>query len=187
MEKPELKPAKGRLLISQPSLTDKFFNHSVVLLAEHNEEGSFGIIINKPAHLKLSSVLKEPLPFEGDLFIGGPVSIDNLYFIHSRGELISGSLKISEGVFWGGSFTEMSRHIVDGRMSLDDVRFFAGYSGWQPRQLAREMKEDSWIVLHADKSYLFGKPLDDLWRQLIISLGDEYLPFVNYPIDPSMN
>ncbi|MEI6061766.1 MAG: YqgE/AlgH family protein [Bacteroidota bacterium] len=187
MNIPDQYPAGGRILVSQPSLTDRFFSRSVVMLAEHGPEGSFGFIVNKPAHLKLNSVTTEFGSFETDLYLGGPVQVNNLFYVHSKGELVKDSLKIVEGVYWGGNMDEIKKLISSGEITANDIRFYAGYSGWQSKQLDREMREHSWIILDGQKKYVFGSRPSSLWKKIVITLGDEYLPWINYPKDPNMN
>ena len=97
-------PEKGKLLVAEPSLTgDVSFNRSVVLLAEHNHEGSVGFILNKPLDYTICDLVTEiKIPFQ--VFNGGPVEQDNLYFIHKVPHLIENSVEISDGIFWGGDF-----------------------------------------------------------------------------------
>jgi putative transcriptional regulator len=184
---PDQNPAGGRILISQPSLGDRFFNHSVIMLAEHGPEGSFGFIVNKPAKIRLSKVTDEFGSFDTDLYLGGPVNVNNLFFVHSKGDIISDSLKIIDGVYWGGDIDEIRRLILSGNITNNDIRFYAGYSGWEPKQLDREMKENSWIVLDGAKSYVFGQRPAYLWKKIVLTLGDDYAPWINYPFDPNMN
>lgn len=105
----DLKPNKGKLLIAEPALTggDVSFNRSVVLLAEHNDEGgSVGFILNKPLEYYINDLISEiSLPFQ--VYNGGPVEQDNLYFIHRVPELIENSIEISDGIYWGGDFEKI--------------------------------------------------------------------------------
>ena len=100
----ELKPKKGKLLIAEPALTgDVSFNRSVVLLAEHNDEGAVGFILNKPLEYDICDLVSEiKVPLK--VFNGGPVEQDNLYFIHKVPHLIEDSIEISDGIYWGGDF-----------------------------------------------------------------------------------
>ena len=120
----ELKPKKGKLLIAEPALTgDVSFNRSVVLLAEHNEEGSVGFILNKPLEYTISDLVTEiDLPFQ--VYNGGPVEQDNLYFIHKVPHLIDNSIEISHGIYWGGNFEKTIELINNNAISEDDIRFF---------------------------------------------------------------
>lgn len=184
---PDQMPASGRILISQPSLHDRFFSRSVVMLAEHGPEGSFGFIVNKPANVKLSKVTGEFGSFDMDLYLGGPVHIDNLFYVHSKGDLVKDSLKIIDGVYWGGDMDDIRELIAAGRITGKDIRFYAGYSGWEPKQLDREMHENSWIVLDGKNRYVFGPRPAGLWKNIVLTLGKEYAPWVNFPVDPNMN
>lgn len=187
MISPIINPGGGRVLVSQPSLTDRFFGHSVVMLAEHGAEGSFGFIVNKPANIRLSKVTDAFGDFDPQLYLGGPVQVNNLFYVHSKGEIVRDSLKIIEGVYWGGDMNEIMKLISLGKLTENDIRFYAGYSGWQPKQLEREMTENSWIVLDGRKSYVFGLRPKSLWKKIVLNLGNDYAPWVNYPYDPNMN
>ena len=82
--KNKLKPEKGRLLISEPFLPDPNFERTVVLLCEHNDDGSFGFVINKPSILKVNDVIEDIRAVEDIVFIGGPVQQDTLTFFTSK-------------------------------------------------------------------------------------------------------
>ncbi len=157
------------------------------MLAEHGTDGSFGFIVNKPARVKLSTVTSEFGDFNTDLYLGGPVQVNNLFYVHSQGEIVKDSLKIIEGVYWGGNIKEIRELIFTGKLTEKDIRFYAGYSGWQAKQLDREMKENSWIVVNGQKRFVFGARQSNLWKQIVMSLGNEYAPWVNFPVDPGMN
>jgi putative transcriptional regulator len=187
MDIPDQLPAGGCILVSQPSLTDRFFNRSVVMLAEHGSEGSFGFIVNKPANIKLSKVTNEFGTFDTDLYLGGPVHVNSLFYVHSRGDVVQDSLKIIEGVYWGGDINEIRKLIFSGKLTEKDIRFYAGYSGWQPEQLSREMTENSWIVLDGQNKYVFGPRPAGLWKKIVLTLGKDFAPWVNFPTDPNMN
>lgn len=185
--KATLQPASGRILVSEPSLTDRFFAHSVVLLAEHDTEGSFGLIINKPSEIKLSQVTDEFPDFDPYIYLGGPVKVENLYFIHTKGHLVDGSLKIMEGLYWGGNVHTIKEMIHKRELTEKDIRFFIGYSGWKPSQLERELAENSWLVLNTTVEEVFRVNAESVWRKIVISMGDDYAPWVNYPEDPQLN
>ncbi len=185
--KTALQPSSGRILVSEPTLTDRFFARSVVLLAEHDSGGSFGLIINKPSDIRLSQITDEFPGFDPHLFLGGPVKVENLYFIHTKGEEVEGSLKIIEGLFWGGNVSKIKELIKNKQITENDIRFFIGYAGWQPKQLERELSENSWLVLKASADEILKANSEQVWRKILISLGEEYAPWVNYPDDPQMN
>src|SRR5512137_1275084 len=99
MEKPRIKPKQGSILISEPSLRDFYFRQSVVLLAEHNEEGTFGVIINKPIEARLKDIVKGFSGIDLPVYLGGPVKTNSIFFIHTHSE-IDQSLPIMQGLYW---------------------------------------------------------------------------------------
>lgn len=182
-----MEPGAGKILISEPFLQDFYFKRSVVLLAEHNEDGSFGLIVNKPIDVNFNEVVKDFPPFDGTLYLGGPVKTDGLFYIHTKGELIAESLKIMEGLYWGGDIEQIKEMIRLQQLRAGDIRFFVGYSGWMSKQLARELSENAWIVSRTNRErLLFNDPVS-LWNEIVKSLGKEYAVWANYPTDPSLN
>lgn len=183
----KLKPAKGMLLISEPVLSDFYFSKSIVLLADHNDEGSFGLIINKPTDLVLSDISDEFSGINTRLYIGGPVKSDSIYFIHTRGDLVGGSSRIMDGLFWGGQSDVLKALILEKKISNNEIRFFIGYSGWQPGQLDREFKEEAWIASATNPEQVLKSDPKSMWRNILKTMGKEYAMWVNYPADPSLN
>lgn len=183
-----IQPKKGTLLIAEPSIIgDVSFNRSVVLLADHTEEGSIGFIINKPLDFKLSDLLPEVFK-DVQVYNGGPVEQDNLYFIHTTPELIPGSVEISSGIYWGGDFTVVSELINQGYISTDTIRFFLGYSGWGANQLLEELEANSWVIVENNyKQKIIGKCYNSIWKEKMIELGGDYVLWSNAPENPSYN
>ena len=179
---------KGHILLAEPSLTgDVSFSRAVVLLAEHNLEGSVGFILNKPLPYTLNELVDEintPFP----IFNGGPVEQDNLYFIHSRPELLKGSVEISDGIYWGGNFEALTEAINKRLLTKNEIRFFLGYSGWNALQLSQEIKSKSWIPIEEQnlKKQLSKNTLQ-LWSDKLKELGGAYLIWSNAPENPNLN
>ena len=183
-----LKPKKGKLLIAEPALTgDVSFNRSVVLLAEHNQEGSVGFILNKPLTYNINDLVSEiSIPFQ--VYNGGPVEQDNLYFIHKVPHLIENSIEISNGIYWGGDFEKTIQLINDEIISEEDIRFFLGYSGWSSLQLDQELSSKSWVVVRNDyDSSLIQKSSEAFWKEKMVELGGNYILWSNAPENPSLN
>jgi putative transcriptional regulator len=186
MEKPIVKPSQGIILISEPSLYDFYFRQSVILLAEHSKDGSFGIIINKPIETRLNEILKDFPDFDAPLFLGGPVNTDSIFYIHTK-EGVERSMKIMDGLYWGGDI-ETIRNMIDlHRITKDDIRFFIGYAGWNPSQLEREIKEKSWILSHTNVDEIIRRNTSKLWNTHLKSMGQDYAIWANLPADPSFN
>lgn len=182
-----VKPAPGKILISEPFLYDYYFKRSVVLLAEHNNDGSFGVIINKPLSMSFEDVVKDFPDFRSKIFLGGPVSTNSLFFIHTLGELIHNSLKVTGGIYWGGDIEQVKTMINLGQLNENNIRFFIGYSGWSPKQLEMELKRDSWLVSELSDDQILSINPDDMWKSALQQLGDKYSQWVNFPSDPGMN
>lgn len=181
-------PKKGHLLIAEPStLGDISFNRSVVLLAEHNDEGSIGFILNKPLNYTINDLLPE-IEASFKIYNGGPVEQDNLYFIHNIPEIIPNSVEISNGIYWGGDF-ETTKHLINtGEINKNNIRFFLGYSGWSVNQLEIELQENAWIVSENSlKKKLLSKSSNQFWKEKIIEQGGEYVLFSNAPENPLLN
>ncbi|MBP6978760.1 MAG: YqgE/AlgH family protein [Bacteroidales bacterium] len=182
-----MKPAPGRLLISEPSLTDFYFKQSVILLAEHNDQGSFGLIINKPIQARLNEVTKDFPEFDAEMFLGGPVKTENIFYLHTVGEFVQNSIKIMDGLYWGGDIEMIKEMMILHQLTSKNIRFFIGYSGWGSRQLERELKEKSWVISPAKADQVIHDNPRKMWGNLMRSIGDEYALWANYPPDPSLN
>lgn len=182
-----IKAKKGRVLISEPLLGDFFFKRAVLLLAEHNEEGAFGLILNKKTDYKIYDLIEDLEGFESDVYIGGPVETDNVFFLHSRPDLITDSEPMLEGVYWGGNFEDVKSAIFNGLISVDEVRFYLGYSGWSPKQLDEELKSYSWLVSKINTESIFTKNPDDLWKGMVVDFGEKFKTWLNIPINPQLN
>lgn len=182
------KPKKGNLLIAEPSIIgDVSFNRSIILLADHTNEGSIGFILNKPLEYDLKDLIPNTTA-QFKVYNGGPVEQDNLYFIHKSPDLIPDSIEISKGIFWGGDFETVLELINTNKLEASDIRFFLGYSGWESNQLENELQSNSWIVSkNVYKSELIQKSCETFWREKMLELGGDYSIWSNAPENPSYN
>jgi putative transcriptional regulator len=180
-------PARGSLLLSEPFLEDPNFKRTVILLCEHNEEGSFGFVLNNYVDLTLDRIMPDLPAFNNLLSIGGPVKKTNLYYIHTLGDRLSESMEITPGIFMGGNFDELKTMAAAGLIGDDEIRFFVGYSGWSAGQLQEELDGKSWFVTNANDGLIMNTHVDDLWGKLVQTLGKEYAHLVHLPEDPSLN
>jgi putative transcriptional regulator len=181
-------PKKGQLLIAEPSiLGDVSFNRSVILLADYNDEGSIGFILNKPLDFQLKDLLPD---IQGDfrVYNGGPVEQDNLYFIHVIPDLIPNSVEISNGIYWAGDFNTVTELINAKKIQPNDIRFFLGYSGWESNQLRNELLSNTWVLTeNIYKTTIIEKSNTTFWKEKMVELGGEYSIWSNAPEDPSYN
>ncbi|MGB0368752.1 MAG: YqgE/AlgH family protein, partial [Flavobacteriales bacterium] len=170
----KLKAKAGRLLVSEPFMQDPYFKRSVILLTEHTENGSFGLIINKPIPMYLNEAIENAPAFDSRLSLGGPVQKETLHYLHQLGDKIPNSTEVMDGVFWGGDFETIKDLIESGEIQPGDIRLFVGYSGWAEGQLDSEMKSKSWIVAKADKNLLFSEKSENLWASILEKMGGNY-------------
>lgn len=183
-----LKPDKGHLLIAEPSIIgDVSFNRSVVLLAENNESGFVGFILNKPMEYTISDLIPT-INSELTVYNGGPVEQDNMYFIHTIPHLIPNSVEISSGIYWGGDFETVTQLLQFGKINDSEIRFFLGYSGWDVDQLEKELDINSWIVVkNTYKNALFLKDNETFWKEKMVEFGGDYVIWSNAPENPNFN
>lgn len=182
----EIELRSGLLLIAPPALTDPNFHRAVVLLCEHTEEGSFGLVLNRLLDARPADLVEGMDAYTGRLGLGGPVQTDTLHYLHRHGETVTDAQPIIDGVLWGGDF-EMIRAMIDAyQTSTGDLRFFLGYAGWSPGQLLDEVEQGGWIVTQAEPDDIFDES-DALWRQILRRMGGEYAILANFPDDPRMN
>lgn len=182
-----IKPTSGKILISEPFLMDYYFKRSVILLADHNEEGSFGVIMNKPLSVKLNEVIKDFPDFACQIYLGGPVQDDSLFFIHTLGNKIEGSIEVVEGLYWGGEMEVVKEMITLNLIKPDQIRFYIGYSGWTSSQLEEELERNSWVVSDENASYLLNTNSEIMWAKSLKKLGGSYSFWPNFPNDPAQN
>ncbi len=180
-------PKKGRVLISEPFLPGNYFSRSIVLLVAHSKKGSVGFILNKKTEMQIQDYLSGFNDIDSDIYVGGPVATDSIYFIHKRADLIPGSIHVLEDIHWGGDFDEMRRLINLGIINTEEVRFFLGYSGWDAGQLEREIKENSWLVNDVDSTLVMKDLGAESWVEFVKKVGKRYVIWENYPENPSLN
>ena len=180
-------PSRGKILISEPFLRDATFGRSVILLVDHTEEGSMGLVVNKPLPLLLNDIIMEfKYLDEIPLYKGGPVATDTLFYLHTLAE-VSGSISISKGLYLNGDFNEIKKYILQGNKISEHIRFFLGYSGWESNQLHNEIKENTWLVSEEEKSYLMKDDTKDMWRKALEKLGSKYVTWSRFPQVPTFN
>ncbi len=162
-------------LIAMPSLDDSFFGKGVVFICEHNDEGAFGLLINKPMELNLYQLLEQVgLSPEHDrsnqaVFLGGPVQMERGFILHAGEPRWQGSRAIAENL----SLTT-SRDILEAiATGLFEEKMLAtlGYSGWGAGQLESELADNAWLTVPADLSIIFEVPAEERHEAALRLLG----------------
>lgn len=185
--RPKFHPEKGRILIAEPFLQGPYFARSLILLTEYSEEGAVGFVLNKATDVYPDEVIDDLFNFNGELFIGGPVSSNSLHFLHTLGDQIPGAMKITNTIYWGGDFEQIKKLINEGKADNKSVRFFAGYSGWTAGQLESEIAEDSWIVTNLNDHQIMTGDVESIWKESLKGVGNLYKTWSNFPSDPTFN
>ena len=177
-----LEPKQGNILISEPLMNDFHFGRSVILLIDHIEsEGSFGIIINKRLNASVSQIVDAFPDFDATVYLGGPVSEDQLFFIHTLGNLIPDSSPIIDGLYWGGEVETLKTLIATGIANEENTRFYLGYAGWDAGQLVDELVRNSWAVSNITVEQYLNTPPEHMWSAFVQRLGKSYEMWNRFP------
>ena len=179
---------KGSILLAEPFMLDPNFKRSVILLTEHSEkEGSLGFVLNKPITLKINELIEDFPEIDCPVYYGGPVAQETLHYIHDVGDILDGSLKIAQNIYWGGEFEKLKFLIDTKLIQPKNIKFFLGYSGWSPGQLMDEMEYGSWVIAHLDTNYAFKTEYKEMWRQVMKHKGGSYVVIADMPDNSFLN
>ena len=181
-------PTQGKILISEPFLCDHMFGRSVILLVDHAQDGTMGLILNKPLPLFLNDLLSEIDCRENiPIYKGGPISTDTLFYLHTL-ENIADSFPVANGIYLNGDFAAIRQFMAEGNSIKGKIRFLLGYSGWEPGQLKQEIEENTWLVDNADFSSLMDEKSEkNTWKNALSNLGGKYEMWSRFPQIPTFN
>lgn len=179
----------GQLLIASPHMLDSFFTKTIVLILAHSEEGSAGLVINRPTEATVTdlsqSIFKGSFAWDKSISLGGPVS-GPLVMLHS--EIQFADHEVVAGVYSTVEDVKVRRALKN-RVEPSIVAI--NYSGWGPGQLERELESDSWEILPATADLVFLDPVHDLWKKALQQVqSQKLLSLVNLrevPENPSWN
>lgn len=183
-----MSPLTGQLLVATPRLLDPNFYRAVLFVLDSDEDGSLGVVINRPSQLPLSVVLPawaEAVSAPPLLFSGGPVSEEAALAV---------GLAFGDGPTLGfkrltGCYGLVDLDLVPAALlsELSGVRVFSGYAGWGEGQLEAEIAEGSWYVVDALPSDVLSEHPDQLWRAVLRRQPGEMAYVATFPDDPTMN
>ena len=182
-----LNPVIGDVLISEPFMNDFYFRRSVILLIDHNEEGSLGVIFNKRLTIPFNEIVQGFPEFNADVYLGGPVETDRIFFIHTVGEMIPDSHLISNGLYWSGNINVLNSMIKMDLIKPHEVRFYVGYAGWDGGQLRNELKANTWVVGRFTSKQLLRTMPGKMWSDFVKQIGKRYTLWDKFPVNPSDN
>jgi putative transcriptional regulator len=188
----------GYFLISEFDLLDPNFYRSVVLMIAHDDEGAFGLVVNRPSPVTLGEVIEgvENTPAASlPVFIGGPVQQNALFVLHMGPSLAGSAAGVKEPLD-GLSFEPATKFLIEyltgewaalPEAERPAVRIYAGYSGWGPGQLENELKRESWVVLKATRQVVFDPDPQASWAEALARKGPLYQIILQTGFKPSMN
>ena len=168
----------GTILISKPFIEDERFDKTIILVVEHNKNGTIGFIINKKTTIELHEILKDIKQHNIKIKNGGPVEKNTLFVLHTYPDLIHNSQKIKDGVFWGGDIEDVIKGLQSNEIRSKQIAFFMGYCGWEPHQLQAEIYDGSWII-HKIETSRFNDTIN--WSELLIEIDEEYKVWATAP------
>lgn len=188
----------GYFLISETELMDPNFNRTVVLIINHNEEGAFGLVLNRPADASLSDFVEELSDCDaGDatLFIGGPVEQHYLFTLHSglpERATSKYSSSPTDGIVFEPVFGSIEEYLQNDwpgspKQQRPSFNFYLGYAGWGPGQLEYEIEQDAWLVIPADSRIVFNDDPTEGWNAALTKKGGLYSIIARTGSKPSLN
>ncbi|MPS65283.1 MAG: YqgE/AlgH family protein [Chryseobacterium sp.] len=177
---------KGKILISTPDISGDIFSRSVVLIIEHNENGAFGLILNKKNN-QMSGKFKSLFDFPIEVYDGGPVENDKVFFIVKGKKVTEIYSEITDEFYLTEDIENIMSAILSNELKIEDIKIFSGYSGWTAQQLDNEVLKKLWTVVDI-YNLDYTLPNDQtLWKSIMQNLGGEYLLWANSPEDISLN
>lgn len=180
-----VRPQKGKVLISQPFMMDGCFRRSVVLLADYSQKGAVGFVLNKWLQMTVDDLIEDFPGGDMQLSIGGPVATNTLHYLHTFSH-IPDAIEIVNGIYWGGNLDVVRKLLSLSIMRPENIRLFLGYSGWTDGQLDDELKHDSWLVGDIRPSQIIH-PSRDLWQESVKNTDDKYRLWTTFPENPGNN
>jgi putative transcriptional regulator len=177
---------KGKLLLASPALEDPNFARSVVLVAEHTDEGAMGLVLNRPADATVGDSapeLEELVDARESLYVGGPVQPTGVIVLAAFTDPGAAGLLISDDV----GFLSAQLDLAESRAVTHRTRVFAGHAGWGPGQLDEELEREDWIVETPRPDELFSSDPESLWSTVLTRKGGTFALVARMPVDPSLN
>jgi putative transcriptional regulator len=178
-----LEPAPGRFLVAKRSLLDPNFRETVIYLVAHDEEGSWGMVVNRRTEMRLSEVLPDIEQNEASehrVFVGGPVGLSNLVMLF-KGVVEQGRVQSVNDDVYVSLDRGVLENLLKNHTPTDALRLFAGHAGWAPGQLEAEIAEDAWYVVPGDVEAVFSRNVVFLWHHMIAELEPDGIEVQKQP------
>ena len=167
-KRPTVPLKQGVFLVATPHLTDPNFLHTVVLIVSYGKEGALGLIINRPAYIRLRQLLPDIEGIEKittPLYIGGPVGRDNINILFTSDKPLDGAQIVFGNLYVTGR-KDVIIPVLQNHEPDSKVRAYAGFAGWAPGQLEHEISRGSWITIEADLKTIFTDDPFRIWPSI---------------------
>lgn len=179
---------KGTFLIATPDIDSGLFFRSVILICEHTNNGSFGLVINKSLDLELPEEILSLNALNNPhigIRAGGPVQTNQMMLLHNNNTIPGQTLEVCPGVFLGGDLQFLQDAISDDKGP--DIFLCFGYAGWGAGQLEREFFDGSWYLHPASHNHIFQTIPEKLWQSILREMGGKFAALSMIPEDLSVN
>jgi putative transcriptional regulator len=182
-----MKSLKGQFILDKGKLQGSFFHRTVILVCQHDADGAFGLVVNRPTGNKVGDALVANLPDalkEAPLFLGGPVQPQALSFLHS--DVYLPDANVMSNLMLDHSLDTLVE-LAEGFSATKKTKVFAGYAGWSPGQLDDELKRDTWMTHPGSLDLVFHPEPEKVWKLILSQKGIRYRLVAEAPDDLSWN
>lgn len=166
------------LLIAMPQMVDTNFHRTVVLMIEHSDTGSLGLVLNRPSSVTLKDLSEgQGLPLAAErraeaVYVGGPVEPQRGFVLHDNPE-VEEKHELVPGLFLSVTLDALGPLLEEPEHR---IRFCLGYAGWGPNQVESEIASGAWLFTELAKEAVLGTDPSALWETTLRSMG----------VDPAM-
>jgi putative transcriptional regulator len=177
---------RGQLLVAAPALLDPNFLRTVILIAEHSEEGALGVVLNRPSEATVGDVVPDlgtVVDFDEPVFAGGPVQPGGVIVLAEFDDPADAALPIDGDL----GFVALESDLDALGSGTRRARAFAGHAGWGPGQLDGELEEEAWFGAPFRREDAFTEAPEELWSRALLRKGGAYALVARMPLDPSLN
>jgi putative transcriptional regulator len=177
---------EGQLLIASPSMSDPNFARTVVAIANHDEDGALGIVLNRPSDTEVVEAVPEldgVMDADEVVYVGGPVQPASIVVLAEFEDPAEAAYLVVDAVGLVSDRTGLERLGV----ATARRRVYAGYTGWGPGQLEAELEREDWITEPALAEDVFAPDPTELWGSVLQRKGGQFRLLARMPVDPSVN
>jgi putative transcriptional regulator len=178
---------RGKLLLAAPVLKDPNFDRTVVLIAEHTDEGAMGLVLNRPSEAAVADAVPDltwVAESDDSVYVGGPVAPNGVIVLAEWDDPAQAVVLVEDDLGFVPGDTEDRDALA---VAIRRARVYAGHAGWGPGQLEDELGEEAWIVEAPLREEIFSEDSENLWSAVLRRKGREFALLSTMPPNPSLN